>query len=94
VLKVKYSKSAEKTIEGITDFVEQLNTKGAGERWKERFNRKIHKYAQPISYALCRHLDFALKKYSCVSIENWVIIFKVKNDVFCVYGIIHSSLLK
>ena len=46
MLKVKYSNSAEKTIEEIADFVEQLNTKGSGERWKERFNNKIYKVVE------------------------------------------------
>jgi len=94
VLKVKYSNSAEKTIEEIADFVEQLNTKGSGERWKERFNNKIYKYAEPIGYSLCRHILFALRNYSCISIGNWIVVFKIINDTFYVYRIINGSILK
>ncbi len=94
MLKVKYSKSAEQTIEHIADFIENINTKSAGKRWKEQFNKKIHKYAVPVAYPLCRHIKFALKNYSCISIYNWIIIFKIEHNIFYVYSIIHSSILR
>ncbi len=43
MLKIKYSKSAEQTIEHIANFIESINKKSAGKRWKERFNKKIYK---------------------------------------------------
>lgn len=91
MLEIKYSKSALNTLSAITDFVDAVNTFGAGERWSLRFRKEIAKYAQPIKYQLCRHEFWAKKKFHCIAVKNWIIIFKIEDNTFIVYRIIHSS---
>jgi len=82
---------AQKTIQRIAEYVEDLNTEGAGAIWAEKFILQFSKYAQPIKYALCRHKFWANKKYHCVAVKNWIIIFKIEDDIFYVYRIIHAA---
>lgn len=91
MLEIKYSESARNTLSAITEFVGALNTFGAGERWSSRFRKEISKFAKPIKYALCRHKFWSKRKFHCVAIKNWVIIFKIENDSFFIYRIIHAS---
>lgn len=92
-MQIEYSALAKRTITNVSMFVEQTNTKGSGSRWKNRFLKKIKKYAQPIKYALCRHEIYAASGYSCVAIDNWIIIFKVEDNQFNVYQIVLASSL-
>jgi len=92
-LQVKYSSLARKTLTDVARFIETLNTKGSGNRWKNKFFLKIKKYAQPISYALCRHEIYSTNDFSCVAIDNWIVIFKIENNQFNVYQIVLASSL-
>lgn len=94
MLQVKFSKSARDTLNSISLFVDSVNTIGAGSKWKNRFIKSISKYAVPAKYALCRHQYLANNGFSCVSITNWVIVFKIDNGIFYVNKIILGSLLK
>ena len=90
-MEVKYSIQAKYTISVIANFVDENNTIGAGERWSLHFRKEIAKYAQPIKYSLCRHEFWAKRKFHCLAIKNWIIIFKIEDDIFYVYRIFHSS---
>ena len=92
-LQIKYSIIAKNTLSNVARFIETLNTKGSSNIWKNKFFRKVKKYAQPIKYALCRHEIYALSGFSCVAIDNWIIIFKVENNQFNVYQIVLASSL-
>lgn len=93
-MKVIILPTAHKTIQQIVAYIEELNTEGSGIRWSERFYKEISKYAQPIKYALCRHKFWANRNFHCIAVRNWIIIFKIKNDTFIVYRIIHVSTFK
>ena len=93
-MKIIIKPSAQKTIQRIAEYVEDLNTEGSGAIWTEKFILQISKYAQPIKYSLCRHKFWAKRKFSCVAVKNWVIIFKIENDTFYIYRIIHASLFR
>ena len=90
-MEIKYSIQAKSTISLIANFVDEHNTFGAGERWRIRFLKELSRYALPIKYALCRHKFWANKKYHCVAVKNWIIIFKIEDDIFYVYRIIHAA---
>ncbi|QQR97734.1 MAG: hypothetical protein IPK18_12990 [Sphingobacteriales bacterium] len=94
MLQLKFSKSARETLNSISLFVDNVNTIGAGSKWKDRFIKSITKYAVPVKYALCRHHFLASKEFSCISIGNWIIVFKITDEIFLVDKIIHTSLLK
>lgn len=90
-MRIIFKPRAQKTIYRIAEYVEDLNTEGAGGIWAEKFILQISKYAQPIKYALCRHKFWASKNFHCVAVKNWIIIFKIEDDIFYVYRIIHAS---
>ena len=86
---------AMKTLEGIAEYVEELNTAEAGDRWLDRFFNRISSFAHPnVKYPLCRNNRLASKGYSCLHYKSWVIAFKILNDKFIIYEIIHGSLLR
>jgi hypothetical protein len=92
-LKIKYSLLAQKTLTEVALFIEKTNTKGSGNRWKNKFLKKVTKYVQPVTYALCRHKIYAENGFSCISIDSWIIIFKADDTKFNVHQIVLASSL-
>jgi hypothetical protein len=84
-----------KVLDETANYIESLNTPGAGSRWLDKFLERIIAYAKPnVKYALCRHEKLAKRNYSCVTIKNWVVAFKIRNEQFTIYEIIHGSVLR
>jgi hypothetical protein len=73
-----------------------MNIAGAGDQWVERFVNQIYKYARlkNIQWPLCRNKDLAEADMSCLVYKGWVIVFRIEQNVFVVYQIIHGSVLK
>jgi hypothetical protein len=83
-----------KVLDETANYVESLNTPGAGSRWLDRFLERIIAYAKPnVKYALCKNERLAKRNYSCITIKNWVIAFKIHKDEFVIHEIMHGSLL-
>lgn len=93
MLTVNYSVLANSLLYKVADYLDSINTFGSGERWLISFHEKVKKYAQPIKYALCRHEIYAASGFSCVAIDNWIVIFKIENNQFNVYQIVLASSL-
>ena len=71
-----------RVIDAIADFVESKNTKGSGARYALRFKTAIQQLALPdVQYPLCNHPVLAAYKYSCSHFNDWVIAFRIENDV-------------
>lgn len=95
MLNLKYSITAEKTLTEVSLFIDSVNTEGSGKRWKDRFHLKILRYAQSnIIYNSCRYEEYAVKGFSCISIGDWIVVFKIKNGNFLVQYIILGSNFK
>lgn len=81
-------------IDEIADFAESKNTPGSGNRFAVKFLNTIGSWAvSNTQYALCDHEVFAAFGYSCRRINDWVVAFKIENNVLTVYEIILGSLL-
>ncbi len=81
-------------IDDIADFVESKNTPGSGDRFASKFLTTIESWAvHNTQYAFCDHLFFAMFGYSCRRFNDWIIAFKIENEILTVYEIIHGSLL-
>jgi hypothetical protein len=94
VLKLQISSKALQVIDAIADFVESKNTRGSGARYALRFKSAIEKLALPdVQYPICNHPVLAVYNYSCSHFNDWVIVFRIENDILTVYEIIHGSLL-
>jgi hypothetical protein len=83
------------TLTEISDFVDSINTQGAGERWTERFIVGIEKYAAPsqVTYALCRDEYLASLQLSCFNYNDWIVAFKIEDNIFVVHELLRGSIL-
>ena len=94
-MRVIISPIAQDTILEVAEFVEGINTTGAGDRWTDKILDFIASYAQPkAKYSLCRDKDLRKKLLSCVAYKNWVIAFKIEDDIFFVHQIIYGPILQ
>lgn len=94
-MKIVIEPIAQDTITEIAEFVDGINTEGAGDRWTDKILDFIVSYAQPkTQYALCSNKTLAQEGFSCIVFNNWVIVFKIETNVFTVYQLIHGSIIK
>ena len=93
-MKVVYSEEAKATIFSISDFIDNINTEDAGERWVHKLYLWVESYARPnTQYALCNNESLASLGLSCVSFNDWVIAFAINGDSFVVHKILRGGFL-
>ena len=91
---VSFEPEAQNILHDISDFVDSINTDGAGQFWITNFILNIYSYAKPnVTYALCSHVEFAKDGLSCITYNGWVIAFKIEDHQFVVYYIVRGSVL-
>jgi hypothetical protein len=91
---VSYGEEAQITLYEISDFVDSINIEGAGYRWTTKFEAWLESYAlSNIIYALCREEYLASLDLSCINFSDWIVAFKIEDDLFLVYKIIRGSIL-
>jgi len=89
-----FEPDASETIDDIVDFIESINTEGAGRAWLVNFLQHIYSYAKPnVTYALCQNKIFAEEGLSCITYNGWVVAFKIENDELVVHYIVRGSIL-
>ena len=88
-MRVIIEAGAQETIEEIAEFIDGINTPGAGDRWTDRILDFINDYAKPkVKYALCHNRDLADELFSCIIFNNWVIVFRIEKSSFIVYQVV------
>lgn len=93
-MEIEIRAKALKTLDEVANYIDSLNTPDAGSRWLDKFFTRIESYAKPnVSYALCQNVRLAKRSFSCITYNNWVVAFKIVNDKFVIYEIVHGSLL-
>ena len=93
-MKIAYSEEARSTLFEISDFVDRVNTEGAGERWTKRFTAWLQSFAiSNVSYSFCNDEYFASLNLSCINYNDGIVAFKIEDDLFVVYEIVRGSLL-
>ncbi len=91
---IVYSQEAKSTLFEISDFVDSINIEGAGDRWTAKLTVWLKKYAlSNVSYAKCRNRYLASLGLSCINYNDWIIAFKIEDDLFVVYKIVRGSIL-
>lgn len=95
-MRVVFEAEAEEQLYDLVLMVDDLNIAGAGERWLNRFLDFVEDYAREnVQYALCKNRKLARLLYSCITYnDKWVIAFRIEENEFRVYEIIHGSILK
>ena len=93
-MEVEIRAKAMKNLAEIAEYIDAINTQGAGSRWLDRFFDRITAYAKPnIQYPICRNNKLASKGYSCIIYKKWVIAFKILRGKFVVYEVIFGPIL-
>jgi hypothetical protein len=91
---VVYSEEALATLFELSDFIDSINTVGAGERWVAKLTIWVEGYALAnVTFALCNDDYLASLKLSCINYNDWIIAFSIKDDLFVVHKIIRGNLL-
>lgn len=80
-------------LQELENYVENVNTKGAGKRFRGRFVTKIKSSLATTNHALCNHLSLAKFNLRCFFINDWVLAYEVSNNAIVIRTIIHGSLL-
>jgi len=85
-MKVKYTPTALKHLAKIATYIDDINTRGSGERWIIRFDSFIKSYAlQNTTYAAYKHYLLSKYHYQCI-----VIAFTITDNSFEVKRIIYG----
>ena len=93
-MKVIIETPAQETLHEIAALIDGINTPGAGDRWIDRILDFIQEHAQPnLKYSLCHNHLLAKSLFSCITFNNWVIVFRIEDEILRVYQIVYGSLL-
>jgi hypothetical protein len=93
-MRVIYLPEAEETFFEVSYFVDSINIEGTGDKWVDKFISAVYSYAKPdVTYALCKDDYLASLDLRCININDWIIAFKIEEDVFVVHKIIRGSIL-
>ena len=91
---IVYSQEAKLALFEVADFIDSINIEGSGDRWINKLSLWLKKYAlSNVSYAKCKNRYLASLGLSCINYNDWIIAFKIEDDLFIVYKIVRGSLL-
>ena len=80
---IEIRKRAMNSIENTAEYVESINTLGAGDRWIEKIKAQIISLANSkAKFAICKNLSLAKFNYRCYIYKDWVIAFRVTDKKF------------
>ena len=95
LMEVFYSPEAELALIELSDWIEEQNTPGSGDRYFRRFVQKVKDFAIGTSqYSLCHNEELRKIELRCIAIDNWVVAFRIDNSVFRVYRILYGPSLE
>ena len=93
-MQIRYSGEAFETLIDIVNYIEAMNTFGAGTRWLEKFEGFINEsFKSPAVVKLCNNQTFYELKLRCLNFNDWVIAFSIEADKVHIEAILHSSRL-
>ena len=93
-MRVVFKPDAEIVLDEVAEFIDSINIEGSGRLWAQRLISHLYSYALPnVTYALCKDEQFAASGFSCLNYNDWVIAFKIDDDLFIVHKIIRGNIL-
>ena len=82
------------TLYDVADFIDSINTEGAGSFWVTNFILNLYSYAKSnVTYALCSNKVLAQEGLSCIAYNGWVVAFKLEVDELVVHYILRGSMI-
>ena len=93
-MKVSLEPDALETLSDVAEFIDSINTSGAGQFWVTDFILHLYTYAKPnVTYVLCQNQIFAEEGLSCITNKGWVVAFKIEDDEMRVHHIVRGNIL-
>ena len=91
---VNYTADAFGSLVQLINYIESLNTKGAGLRWLDRYELFLqNSLSRPRHIKLCHNGSFHRLKLRCIYFNEWVIAFSVNERDILIEAVLHRSRL-
>lgn len=91
-MQVKYTANAFASLTGLINFIEAKNTKGAGIRWLNQYEKFLQKsFLNAAKKKDCTNHTFKKLKLHCIYYKDWLIAFSINKDVILIEAILHKS---
>lgn len=91
-MQIDYTVSSFEALAGLVNYIESVNTKGAGLRWLSKFEHFLSKQFHPAaSFHLCRTRSLKRLDLNCIYYKDWIIAFSVSGNSILIEAILHKS---
>jgi hypothetical protein len=93
-MEIQYTIDAFATLHSLVDYIESLNTSGAGLRWLNRFENFITtKLSYPSALPKCNNKTFLHLGLHCLQYNDWIIAFTNHKSHIIIEAILHKTRL-
>ena len=91
-MQINYTADAFGSLIQLVNYIEAVNTKGAGLRWLNRYELFLQKtLIRPQQITLCHNLTFNQLNLRCIYFNDWVIAFSVNENYIVFEALLHRS---
>lgn len=91
-MQIKYTGIAFAALTQLVNFIESLNTEGAGLRWLNKFEVFLQKkFTDTAKFSVCNNKTFRAAGLYCINYNDWVIAFSRHENGILIETILHSS---
>jgi hypothetical protein len=93
-MEISYTAEAFASLVDVVNYVESMNTLGAGVRWLDKFEIFLNNSLPTASVVKpCNNRTFYELQLRCLNFNDWIIAFSLDNDNVLIEAILHSSRL-
>ena len=91
-MQINYSTEASSSLIRLVNFIEEMNTDGAGIRWLNKFELFLNTtLPNSLTISLCNNQTFKRYHLRCLYYNDWVIAFSVQGNNVLIEALIHKS---
>lgn len=91
-MQINYTADAFGSLIQLVNYIESVNTKGAGLRWLNRYELFLQKtLIKPQQIKLCHNLTFNQVGLRCIYFNDWVIAFSLNENYILIEALLHRS---
>lgn len=91
---ISYTADAFESLVDIVNYIESMNTLGAGLRWLNKFETfLVESLSSSARIKHCNNLTFNQLGLYCLNFNDWVVAFSTHHDKILIEAILHSSRL-
>ena len=91
-MKINYTADAFNSLVQLVNYIEEMNTAGAGIRWLDKYETFLQQSLSHIKQIRsCHNLTFNQLGLQCIYFNDWIIAFSVHTDFVLVEVLLHKS---